>query len=455
MEPFNSFLPLQSRLLTPKDVEVVRKHYANSAVHGIMAILGMNGPNGGWAKTIPSFCVECLTEDIALCGAPFWNRANLVPGILFCSRHGIPLSSATCDNCITRSLHPDHHARPGLHCGCGIAPLPGSTDLSSERQEQELELHRVTRKLLDPSYLPNITRDTLAKAIQQRSEEIGLVQGTTLNLRRVREFFNAHPWRLVLERMRILGHVQSKPGYLKGSLLFRNPLQSVALTCVLFDNWSKVEEIIEKSNHPFGYKNTTEPLQAHNQYNNFRKHKYRLPWFEECRRKFFLPYSQKYSDIHAKNRNLTHTEITYIIGGYARNILTKELLHQAGIDVPFYKLSVDMYAQLDIDIAEQIFNKNDELIARGHCGKIHARMLLQDFGIGKYKLLKGYVPFSDAALHVCMNTKQPSSLTTKTVPHSAASARRPRSVKLPVLIESIVQFSATSPNVVEADSPNT
>lgn len=455
MEPFNTFLPLQSRFLSPGDVGIVRTHYTQGAVLGVMAILGMNGPNGGWAKTIPSFCLECIREDIALCGAPFWNRTNLVPGLLLCSRHGRPLTSATCRGCIDRPLHPDRISRPGLHCGCGITPLPGSTDLSSVRHDQELELHRVTRKLLDPTYLAELTRETLSHAIQARSEQLGLIHGTTANPGRIHDFFKGHPWRPVFERVNILSQVQSTPGYLTGQLVFRNPLQSIALTHALFGNWSNVEEVIAEPKRSVHREDTMELFPTRVSYTP--KNKYRKPWLEKNRDKLFSMYSQKYSEIHSANRNLTHHEITKIIGNYARNILSKESLHQAGIDVPFYKLSDDMYAQIDIDIAEQIFKKNDDLVASGYQGRIGASILLQDFGLGKYCLLKGRIPFADAALALCTTPNLPRPLTTKTEHRSAPRkrTRRPRAAEVPVLVESLVQFAAPSRNVAEADSPNT
>ncbi|WP_322046650.1 hypothetical protein [Paraburkholderia sp. J67] len=450
MEPFNTFLPLQSRFLTPDDVGVVRTHGAKKPVHGIMAILGMNGPNGGWAKTIPSFCPECIKEDIALCGAPFWNRTNLVPGLLFCSRHGRPLSSAICDKCITRSLHPDHNSRPGLHCGCGIAPLPGSTGLSSVRQEQELELHRVTQKLLDPNYLPNFTRDTLAKVIQQRSEEIGLTRGATLNQGRVREFFDGHPWRPVFERVKILAHIQSVSEYLTGNQIFRNPLQSVALVYGLFDSWP---ETIQAINSTSNYHHYEKPSSK----KNFNTHKQTTIWRNNNRDSLFLKCSIEYSKIRDLNKNLTHSEIKHIVGGHATSILSRESLHKAGISVPFYKLTDEAYQQLDIDIAEKIFDKRDELAARGHSGKVSASTLLEDFGIRKYCLLKGHTPFADAALTLCSVLKQPRSLRAKAEQCRAPleRKRRPRSSKESVLIESLIQFSAPSRDIVEADSPNT
>ncbi len=455
MKAFNTFLPLQSRFLTPDDVGVVTTHAAKKPVHGIMAVLGMNGPNGGWAKTIPSFCVDCMKEDIALCGAPFWNRTNLVPGLLLCSRHDRPLSSAVCENCITRYLHPDHNSRPGLHCGCGIAPLSGSTDLSSVRQEQELELHRVTRKLLDPAYLGDLTRDRLSDAIRARSVELGLFREKTMNHSRVQEFFNTHPWRPVLERVRILAHVQSEPRYLTGKLVFRNPLQSITLTHALFDNWSNAEKSIMAQPH-----SPCRESDSNSRPTTFcwkPKSRYAELFIQRNKNRYFDIYSKKYSQILSDNIGITHREILNKIN-CAKNILNRQSLFDAGINVPFYKLSDDMYAQLDIDIAEHVLDKYDELVSSDYQGKIGNFILLEDFGIGKYRLLTGHIPFTDAALKLCTALKQShTSLTRKTedLDTSVRRNRRTHANKVPVLVESLVQFAPPSSDAFESNSPNT
>ncbi|HKR40187.1 MAG TPA: hypothetical protein VJU59_11005, partial [Paraburkholderia sp.] len=341
------------------------------------------------------------------------------------------------------------HSRPGMHCGCGVGSLPGSTGLSSPLQDQEIELHRVTRLLLNPAYRPELTREILASAAQARSRELGLITEKTSNSGRVRDFFFGHPWRAVLERTRVLAQVQPTTGYLTGDLVFRNPLQSIALLSALYGNWSSAEKMIEKISHPLVHERNSIPQLGLALTKAIKKSKYKKTYLLKNNDRLFSLYTTRYSKIRRERPNLSHGEIVRAIGGTGLSTLDRESLHQAGIDVPFYKLTDEAYKQIDIDLAEHVLNKNDELKAKQFSGNIGAFILLRDFGFGKYQLLKGRIPLTEAALDLCVNWKPPPHPNLRTEPRRTKRARHPGGAKTAPVGATLVQFASAPDDVLE------
>lgn len=147
----NTLLPLFSRFLPSQDVELLARHSLCASVTGLPAIVGLNGPRSGWCPRVVASCPECARIDVAPCGRPFWRRDHLVPGLLFCGRHGVPLETL-CPTCHGPNARPSLITHPGAQCDCEPNVLPGAKRFSQEARNAEVELARRVSLLLDATY---------------------------------------------------------------------------------------------------------------------------------------------------------------------------------------------------------------------------------------------------------------------------------------------------------------
>ncbi|TDY24560.1 TniQ protein [Paraburkholderia sp. BL6665CI2N2] len=238
----NMLIPLASRFIPLEDTESIVSHFIEGPKNGLASKVGMAGQASGWSKHRLLRCPKCLKEDIGSCGKPFWRRDHLLPGILFCGKHRMPLH-VPCDICADYARFPDRTLHAGHHCGCGLKPLPEATLLSDAQSEVEIELARVASRLLNPEYLPQLDFRAVAKETNSAATELGLIEDGELRYSMTKEFLLASPFNSLLRRTGFLsfgGNAFAQ--ILKGYKSLRHPISAIATLISLAGSWQKVEE---------------------------------------------------------------------------------------------------------------------------------------------------------------------------------------------------------------------
>ncbi|WP_414446769.1 hypothetical protein AB4851_08250 [Burkholderia sp. 22PA0099] len=388
----NTFLPLQLRTSTSEQAEAIIKHHRHRAVEGIMAPLGMNGRNGGRFQVIQSMCPECAQSDIAVCQTPFWNRANMVPGLLFCSKHKRPLE-AGCPNC---STHKNHNllAWPGSHCGCGLRPLAQVHEMSTAQQEHEIELHRVSTLLLDSKYMQALDREAIAKVLKTRSVELGLIKAETSRAQSIREFFAAHPMRPLLERVGVVSESGASAKHLAGKIVYPNPLQSSALLLAMFDNWNAVESAV----NAIDKHDPTVAMLHREDGGKSRSTRTRNRYDARNRARLEKKYIQGYIEAQNAHPHLNHTALMLMAGSHATHVLNKIVLREAGVDVPLGQDAPKNLAEIDRRISCHVIDAAKRLQLDSSQPQLTKRRLLDGSGYYRHQRLKPRLTRTQEAL---------------------------------------------------------
>lgn len=143
-----------------------------------------------------------------------------------------------------------------------------------------------------------------------------------------------------------------------------------------------------------------------------------------------------------------HSEIMRMIRGAPTNFISKSSLHEAGIDVPFYKLNATECKKIDIELSAHVMDTYQRLMHDRFPRRINTVALTNGYGFQKYAIMKGRIPLTEAALAKCVET--PSAwrlrISASGVPKVAAHSRRPCSVKTTPPAIALVQVI---PNPIE------
>ncbi|TDV27873.1 hypothetical protein C7405_11519 [Paraburkholderia caballeronis] len=391
----NTFLPLKLRTTTPEQTEMILKHTRDQYAGGILAPLGMNGPKGARFRVLP-MCPECAQTNIASCDTPFWNRANMVPGLLFCSVHERPLEVG-CEEC---AVIQDHNKLvwPGQHCGCGLKPLDEVFGMSSAQQEHEMELHRVSKLLLDPEYMPGFTRDAIGEAVRRRSRELGLLDTAANGTEFAHHFFAEHPMRRLLERAGVVSSAGASSDHLAGKLVYLNPLQSSALLMSLFDDWSAVELKVEAINA-----GETECTPAHEEPpepKDFRPQSLATKrYVEQNRARLLKPEISKYIALRDSMPFLSHSELRIRVGSYGEHLLTKETLRSCGVELPAVSNNAEKNKAIDRLLSEHIASTAREQVRTIDRKQVTARRLLKGTVLARNSESRHLFPLTNAVLN--------------------------------------------------------
>jgi hypothetical protein len=350
----HTFLPLQLRTTTSEQADTIIKHTRLEYAPGIMAPLGMNGPNGGRFRVLPTMCPECAESNIALCGTPYWNRTNMVPGLLFCSEHARPLETG-CEECVSAA---DHNKLfwPGQHCGCGLAPLDAVSGMSSSQEEHEIELHRVTKLLLDPLYMPGLNRDAIGEAVRRRTQELGLFKSDGMRTGFAQDYLSSHAMKRLLERSGVLCAEGLSTDHLTGRLVYLNSLQSSVLLMALYDDWTAVEnavaEIDAEGNRPTLKR---KPGRARLEPELLTPGSRKRRRFVENNRELLRARAQlKYIAIRQEKPHLNHKGILRELGCPGEYAPTFESLEAAGERVPAITFDIGKNKVIDQQLSKHV-----------------------------------------------------------------------------------------------------
>ncbi|RKF36688.1 hypothetical protein [Paraburkholderia fungorum] len=395
----HTFLPLQLRTTTPEQTDVIIKHTQHEYAPGIMAPLGMNGPNGGRFRVLPTLCPECAKSNIALCGTPYWNRANMVPGLLFCSEHRRPLEVG-CEECAVTQNH-NKLVWPGKHCGCGLKPLDEVSGMSSSQEEHEIELHRVTKLLLCPDYMPGLNRDSIGEVVRRRTRELGLIEFDVRQTKLAHAYLSNHSTKRLLERCGVLSTEGLSNDHLTGKLVYLNPLQSSALLMALFDGWTNVENAIEEMNaddiqfRPLKRKPGGQRLELELLTYTSRKTR---SFVERNRESLAARAQLKYIAIRENMPHLNHRGIRKELACPGQYAPTVKSLRAAGESVPEITFDSDRNKVIDKLLSERVVSLALKF-ARSGCGRqVSTKRLLAGTILSKKTQYRHLFPLTDEAL---------------------------------------------------------
>jgi hypothetical protein len=393
----NTHMPLQTRVMTSRDINVYLAHSKTKYKGGILALLGMNGQGSGWATPVLASCPGCVMVDIAPCGTPFWNRSNLVAGLRFCSGHKRPLETA-CGNCREYfGSHPERSSSPDQHCGCGLQPLYGTTGLSSREEAAEIELHRISTLMLNADYRTDIQRDAVSWAVSQKAIELGLVIDNRSNLERVSELLHEHPMRSLLQRIRVLADKSSVDDLLTGKRVYANPVQSIGLLSLMHGTWENFENWLTKK--PPSMEPTVQVSASPQRLSaSMMKKKARI---EKNEASLFANFCAKYEEMRRLHPNMTHSEIVRPMALAYGRFTSKSRLRNAGLDVALFsrKRSDKDYESIDNSLNMYVLSRAKTLKKEGFPKAITGVVLLRGHEhAGQVGNLKGHLPRTQAAL---------------------------------------------------------
>lgn len=320
----NMLIPLAARFIPPEDTNTIVSHFIDGHRGGLASKVGMAGQSSGWSKHRLLRCVQCLKEDIGACGTPFWRRDHLLPGILFCGAHEMPLS-LPCELCadyhnnLSRTLHAGHH------CGCGLTPLEEATRVTDKQAEVEIELARITSSLLDADYLPNLDVQRVAFETQNAAARLGLLRDGVVRRAELREFLMESPWNPLFKRTGILDSSLCKvPDALRGQKTFRHPIPAISMLTSLAGEWRTV---VDRMNIPSVTTAGLPTLNATVENVNLEL----PPTLPPTR---IAAVYERYRRRRAEHPQRNHTELRRTFPVDAQRYLSKELLVRAGVDIP-------------------------------------------------------------------------------------------------------------------------
>ncbi|MFL9888236.1 TniQ family protein [Paraburkholderia agricolaris] len=370
----NTLLPLFHRALVPDNQAFVTTHFLEAPKMGLPAIVGLNGPRSGWARATVARCPRCIQEDIAPCGNPFWRRDHLIPGLLFCSRHRLPLH-IPCEKCADFKAHPNLTTHPGMHCGCGLRPLPQTTPLSGTDVASEIEMANGASKLLEPSYLPNLNHIGIATLVARSTNALGLVKDSRVDWRRAVSYLKDARHANLLSRTSLPLHRDNSVGsVLRGETVFRHPLHNIALLIALYGTWSAVEA---EGSLLTGEERPTAPASGQPKVRpKTGNRKRRIKWLEKNHSRWFSHYVEMYREAQRKHTADGHMELMRRLPQNAGMFLNREKLLAAGVDVPTRAKYIGVYDDsLDRSFSRHIRATAKRLVKQEYQGRLSRRVL--------------------------------------------------------------------------------
>jgi hypothetical protein len=397
-----SMLPCVTRFQPPKNVLALNSHFDEATKLGLMGILGLGGPGTGWAKARLLRCQKCVEEDGAPDGHSFWRREHLLPGMLYCGKHQCPLM-LPCDRCSDFHCFPGYTRHAGYHCGCGLRPIPEVSKLTDQEAEAEIEIARIAARLLDPSYLVNLSHQGYGNAIASRSAELGIVQDGLYRADDAIEVMKDSRFAGFFDRSgMVVERSQSMARRFKGDKVPRNPLEAIAVYASLYPTWDEAEaSFVVKPEKPPARQIV---VKSNEELAVWRERK--LRWRASVREQKFEHYSGLYVKQRRSHPKLSHVKLMRLLPTGASDFLTQEGLAAAGIDVPDFMLSNSYYERIDHEFSAFIFERRKELLATNCARRLSTAALIRGHRlcsvIGWHL---DYMPKTKKALEECRESR--------------------------------------------------
>jgi hypothetical protein len=394
----HTLLPLSARFLPHDDFAFIKAHFLGDPQHGLPSKIGMAGPRSGWAKVRLLRCPRCVEEDIGCCENPFWRRDNLIPGLLFCGKHALPLHE-TCEDCMDFQRNPQRTLHAGYHCGCGLTPVKETKGMSDGLAQAEIELSGIASRLLSIDYLPNLGHEGVTSAIAQAAVNHGFVRDGLFFEEPTFDFFNEHPLLPVLERTGFFNaDALELSQIMKGKKTLRHPVEAILLLRMLHDDWQDVEKVFQSK--PQRPQATDSDKQAAKAKAPSPTRIYRSKHREKYWKHRFDYLAPLYREARSRYPKLSHTRLLRLLPAEARLVLTESSLHGAGYDVPMVKKNNLRNQELDRELADHIQRRGHHLVRSKYPKRITRDALLRGWRRPKafnQKTLKPHLILARAA----------------------------------------------------------
>jgi len=197
--------------------------------------------------------------------------------------------------------------------------------LTDEQAEVEVELARITSRLLDADYLPTFNFQRVAAETRDAAAKLGLLRDGVLRHAEARAFLRTTPFNSLLQRTGILNLGPNNfAAFLKGDKVVRHPIPAIAIITALAGNWQSIEKRAAVQSDPSVEieKTNSKAVAA-----NFNVADARSP--ERVAKDI-----ERYKRLRAARPQWTHSELRRRSGKSARHYLNRELLMAAGVDIP-------------------------------------------------------------------------------------------------------------------------
>lgn len=243
----NTIFPIHRRLLPPKDAVRVREHFLGDPVDGLPALVGLGGPNSGWAVFHLAFCDMCVKEDVSPLGEHYWRRDHHIPGLLVCAKHSRPLKRP-CQVCVSNEWA-DTPPSPIAACGCPAITIGTPAQLNDESSfEEELDLAYAAERLLDKEYLPQLQVEGIASLTRLGALRLGILRDGRICYRTLNDFLGEMAVDKTFFRVNFDGVSEEfLTRTLRGRSVMRQPLRTILLLRRLYGTWADVERAAKVS----------------------------------------------------------------------------------------------------------------------------------------------------------------------------------------------------------------
>ncbi|MFM0147605.1 TniQ family protein [Paraburkholderia sp. RL18-085-BIA-A] len=383
----NSLIPLVLRTMRAEHKEKVVNHFFEKNKGGLMSFFGLNGPGSEWTRVPSARCPRCIVEDITPGNQslPFWRREHLIPGLLMCSRHKMPLHT-TCEGCADFSQFEVYGVHPAAHCGCGLRPLPQASKLVDGDVDAEIELARISACLLNSDYMPAFRRERIAYEVARAVKGHGLTTFGRIRWERTLEFFRDSPDARLLERVNLVTELNH--GFrqvLNGASVLRHPLQCIALLKALHGTWTAVEQAFAS---PVADEATYPAAPSEAKPSRSKTRDYHIAWRERHFARWSEHYRKMYRELRTANPRMGHMQLMRQMPANARFFISKQFLLEAGEDVSHLGSRENVpreryYEELDESMSAHVAGKARLLIEDGFRRQLTETVLLR--GHRKYR----------------------------------------------------------------------
>lgn len=238
----NTLLPAFRRFLSPKDSKLLRDFHVETGPNPTRFIGQlMKSSSILWS---PGICLQCLREDIAPDGRPFWRRDFLFTIIGVCSKHKARIFDL-CDECrykIRANGRVPNLTSPGPRCACGRELKPRLNYKGNEAILQcELDFAKGWSKLLDSRFARDTSRGQIISLINNKAIALGLIGALGVNIRKFMDVFSSTEFSGFLASLSFPFASPCIRRSLRGITLPDNPIFCLLLLITLFGSWDDAE----------------------------------------------------------------------------------------------------------------------------------------------------------------------------------------------------------------------
>lgn len=242
----NTLLPGFNRFLSPQHIELVRRHHTGTNIAGLISVLGLTSLGSRrvvhhtWS---PGICLDCLKEDIAPTGDPFWRRDLVLQHVRVCPRHGTPVYDP-CGTCFHGIRLSTTLRVPQRTCVCGAPLKPRERTRHKAIEQLEFDLARGWSRLLDSNFAPHAQGQLIAAVVCQKARELGVVKSRSVKWQRFAQIFMNPTFGKLGDSLGFPFKCRRVAKFLLGDTSLRNPLHGLFVLLALFEKWETIESTL-------------------------------------------------------------------------------------------------------------------------------------------------------------------------------------------------------------------